>query len=386
MKWHPSENVDGVLGDNRQPFREVDFLAALRASTFFVLNKDIAISIVVHGGNHFAARKAVEVTEARREVSVLNLQFAICVAAINPTFIIVGTVASAEGEGLTAEMCGKFLHQFRNDLPTFFTQTIPNVVSKIGEFFKALPGKIYNAFVSAKQSIVDIGSAIIDGIFEGLKSIGQAIKDFVDGFVQGFKDALGIHSPSTVFKAIGEDIVAGLLQGVEGFTNMMNTVKEWGASVIEWFTKGEDGKNIVDHFKEIGGNIIGGFKDKISTTYTNVKTSVTTWASKVKEWFTNSSFGGINRESFATFANNTIEGFKTKVSTAYTNVKTSITTWASKVKEWFTSSSFGGVNFSNFSTFANNTIEGFNTYTYIFTWEQLHRPAGIYTRFNRWGY
>ena len=250
---------------------------------------------------------------------------------------------------------------FTVTLPTFFTQTIPSVVSKIGEFFKALPGKIYNAFVSAKQSIVDIGSAIIDGIFEGLKSIGQAIKDFVDGFVQGFKDALGIHSPSTVFKAIGEDIVAGLLQGIEGFTNMMNTVKEWGASVIEWFTKGEDGKNIVDHFKEIGGNIIGGFKDKISTTYTNVKTSVTTWASKVKEWFTNSSFGGINRESFATFANNTIEGFKTKVSTAYTNVKTSITTWASKVKEWFTSSSFGGVNFSNFSTFANNTIEGFKS-------------------------
>ena len=254
-----------------------------------------------------------------------------------------------------------FKQFFTVTLPTFFTQTIPSVVSKIGEFFKALPGKIYNAFISAKQSIVDIGSAIIDGIWEGLQSIWKAITDFVDGFVQGFKDALGIHSPSTVFKAIGEDIVAGLLQGIEGFTNMMNTVKEWGASVIEWFTKGEDGKNIVDHFKEIGGNIIGGFKDKISTTYTNVKTSVTTWASKVKEWFTNSSFGGINRESFATFANNTIEGFKTKVSTAYTNVKTSITTWASKVKEWFTSSSFGGVNFSNFSTFANNTIEGFKS-------------------------
>lgn len=254
-----------------------------------------------------------------------------------------------------------FKQFFTVTLPTFFTQTIPSVVSKIGEFFKALPGKIYNAFISAKQSIVDIGSAIIDGIWEGLQSIWKAITDFVDGFVQGFKDALGIHSPSTVFKAIGEDIVAGLLQGIEGFTNMMNTVKEWGASVIEWFTKGEDGKNIVDHFKEIGGNIIGGFKDKVSTTYTNVKTSVTTWASKVKEWFTNSSFGGINRESFATFANNTIEGFKTKVSTAYTNVKTSITTWASKVKEWFTSSSFGGVNFTNFSTFANNTIEGFKS-------------------------
>ncbi len=115
---------------------------------------------------------------------------------------------------------------FTVTLPNFFTQTIPNVVTKVAEFFKALPGKIYNAFVSAKQSIVDIGSAIIDGIWEGLQSIWTAITDFVDGFVQGFKDALGIASPSKVFKTIGEDIVAGLLQGIEGFTNMMNTVKE----------------------------------------------------------------------------------------------------------------------------------------------------------------
>lgn len=252
-----------------------------------------------------------------------------------------------------------FKQFFTVTLPTFFTQTIPNVVTKVAEFFKALPGKIYNAFISAKQSIVDIGSAIIDGIWEGLQSIWKAITDFVDGFVQGFKDALGIHSPSTVFKAIGEDIVAGLLQGIEGFTNMMNTVKEWGASVIEWFTKGEDGKNIVDHFKEIGGNIIGGFKDKISTTYTNVKTSITTWASKVKEWFTSSSFGGVNFSNFSTFANNTIEGFKSKISSAYTNVKSSITTWASKVKEWFTSGSFGGVNATSFGTYASNVITGF---------------------------
>lgn len=270
-----------------------------------------------------------------------------------------------------------FKQFFTVTLPTFFTQTIPNVVTKVAEFFKALPGKIYNAFISAKQSIVDIGSAIIDGIWEGLQSIWKAITDFVDGFVQGFKDALGIHSPSTVFKAIGEDIVAGLLQGIEGFTNMMNTVKEWGASVIEWFTKGEDGKNIVDHFKEIGGNIIGGFKDKISTTYTNVKTSVTTWASKVKEWFTSGSFGGVNATSFGTFASNVITGFKDKISSTYSTVKSSITTWASNVKTWFTSGSFGGVNSTSFATYASNVINGFkdkissaytNTKSSITTW------------------
>ena len=250
---------------------------------------------------------------------------------------------------------------FTVTLPKFFTETIPSVVEKVGNFFKELPQKIYNAFVSAKTWIVDIGKAIIDGIWEGLQSIWKAITDFVDGFVQGFKDALGIASPSKVFIAIGEDIVAGLLSGIKSFTDMMATVKEWAGSVVEWFVKGEDGKGIVEHFKEIGGNIISGFKDKVSTAYTNTKNSITTWASKVKDWFTSSSFGGINWTTFSTFANNTIEGFKNKVSTAYTNVKSSITTWASKVKEWFTSSSFGGVNKTSFATFANETIEGFRT-------------------------
>jgi len=259
---------------------------------------------------------------------------------------------------------------FTVTLPKFFTETIPSVVEKVGAFFKELPQKIYNAFVSAKNWIVDIGKAIIDGIWEGLQSIWKAITDFVDGFVQGFKDALGIASPSKVFIAIGEDIVAGLLSGIKSFTDMMATVKEWAGSVVEWFVKGEDGKGIVEHFKEIGGNIISGFKDKVSTAYTNTKNSITTWASKVKDWFTSSSFGGINWTTFSTFANNTIEGFKNKVSTTYTNVKSSITTWASKVKEWFTSSSFGGVNLTNFATYASNIITGFKdkvstTYTNV---------------------
>lgn len=254
--------------------------------------------------------------------------------------------------------CKKF---FTVTLPKFFNQTLPDVISKVADFFKQLPGKIYNAFLTAKQTIVEIGKAIIDGIWEGLQTVWQAIKDFVSGFVDGFKDALGIHSPSTVFRAIGEDIVSGLLLGIERFTDMMGTVQHWGSSVVEWFVRGEDGKNIVDHFKEIGGNIIGGFRDKITNSYGGAKPSVTTWGAGVKDWFTNNSFGGVNRETFATFANNTIEGFKSKIAAAFINSKSAVTTWAYNVKDWYTSSSFGGVNFSNFATYANNIIEGFRS-------------------------
>lgn len=230
----------------------------------------------------------------------------------------------------------------------------------IDPLFNALVGE--EKWAEFKQAGRDLWNGFTQGVQEFFDDPGAWIKQhIVDPFVKWFKDLFGIHSPSTVMKEIGQYVVEGFLEGINFFSSIAGTVKKWGSSVVEWFTKGEDGKGIVEHFKEIAGNIISGFKDKVGSTYTTIKTNVTTWASKVKEWFTSNSFGGVNLSTFATYANETIEGFKSKIGSAYTNVKTNITTWASKVKEWFTSSSYGGVNYQNFSTFANNTIEGFKS-------------------------
>lgn len=211
-----------------------------------------------------------------------------------------------------------------------------------------------------KKCGLDWVAGLLEGIWDGIKNIGKWIKENVfDPFIDGFKECFGIHSPSTVMKEMGGYVVEGFLQGLNKFSEIAGKVKEWAGKVIEWFTKGEDGKGIVEHFKEIGGNIVSSFKDKVGGTYTTVKSNVTTWAGKVKDWFSNNSFGGVNSDTFSTFANNTIEGFRTKVGSAYTNTKANVTTWASKVKEWFTNSSFGGVNSTNFQTFANNVVTGF---------------------------
>lgn len=211
-----------------------------------------------------------------------------------------------------------------------------------------------------KKCGLDWVAGLLEGIWDGIKNIGKWIKENVfDPFIDGFKECFGIHSPSTVMKEMGGYVVEGFLQGLNKFSEIAGKVKEWAGKVIEWFTKGEDGKGIVEHFKEIGGNIVSGFKDKVGGTYTTVKSNVTTWASKVKDWFSNNSFGGVNSDTFSTFANNTIEGFRTKVGSAYTNTKTNVTTWATNVKEWFTNSGFGGVNSANFQTFANNVVTGF---------------------------
>lgn len=206
----------------------------------------------------------------------------------------------------------------------------------------------------------DIPAGLWKGIKDGFKNVVSWIKEnMVDPFVDGFKKCFGIHSPSTVMEELGTYVVQGFFKGIEKFSQFLYKVEEWASAVVEWFRKGEDGKGIVENFKELASNIVTGFKDKVGTAYTTVKTNVTTWASKVKEWYTNSSFGGINRTTFSNYANEVISGFREKVGTAYTTVKNNIITWASNVKTWFTSSSYGGVNSTNFSTYANNIITGF---------------------------
>lgn len=224
----------------------------------------------------------------------------------------------------------------------------------IDPLFNALVGE--EKWAEFKQAGRDLWNGFTQGVQEFFDDPGAWIKQhIVDPFVKWFKDLFGIHSPSTVMKEIGQYVVEGFLEGINFFSSIAGTVKKWGSSVVEWFTKGEDGKGIVEHFKEIAGNIISGFKDKVGSAYTTVKTNVTTWASKVKEWFTSSSFGGVNSANFSTFASNVITGFKDKIGSAYTTTKSNIQTWATNVKNWFT----GIASKSAFSGFASDVINGF---------------------------
>lgn len=224
----------------------------------------------------------------------------------------------------------------------------------IDPLFNALVGE--EKWAEFKQAGRDLWNGFTQGVQEFFDDPGAWIKQhIVDPFVKWFKDLFGIHSPPTVMKEIGQYVVEGFLEGINFFSSIAGTVKKWGSSVVEWFTKGEDGKGIVEHFKDIAGNIISGFKDKVGSTYTTVKTNVTTWASKVKEWFTSSSFGGVNSANFSTFASNVITGFKDKIGSAYTTTKSNIQTWATNVKNWFT----GIASNSAFAGFASDVINSF---------------------------
>ena len=200
------------------------------------------------------------------------------------------------------------------------------------------------------QKLFELLVTALKAAAEGLWSF---IKTMCKDLLDLFKEKFGIHSPSTEMDDIGQNLVAGLMQGLDHFSDVADKIKEWAGKVVEWFTKGEDGKGIIEHFKDIGSNIVSGFKEKIESKYGDTKSPVSNWATSVKNWF--SKDGGVNSTTWRTNADNILTGFRTKISTSYTNNKSSITTWGNQVKTWFTDK----VNKSTFYGYARNVIDGF---------------------------
>ena len=67
--------------------------------------------------------------------------------------------------------------------------------------------------------MIEIGGNVVKGLWNGISSLGswlkEKVKGLLNGIVGGVKDLLGIHSPSTVFAGIGDNMALGLGVGFE---------------------------------------------------------------------------------------------------------------------------------------------------------------------------
>ena len=94
-------------------------------------------------------------------------------------------------------------------------QAIPQLVASLPQIISA----IVDGFAQVPGMMLDIGKNIVEGVWNGITAMGSWIKDKVSGFfggiVDGVKGLLGIHSPSTVFAGIGDNMAAGLGKGFE---------------------------------------------------------------------------------------------------------------------------------------------------------------------------
>lgn len=237
-----------------------------------------------------------------------------------------------------------------------------DLVGSIWDMLKKAWGNLSDYF---NDYIEDAGGDIIAGLWNGitdaLKNCGTWIKNnLFQPFIDGFKDAFGIHSPSKEMKIMGGYVVDGFLSGISGkFSECRDKVLEWTGKIKDWFSGTSFGKICKSTWENYGQNIIGGFRDKIGNVYTTVRSNVSTWASDIKDYFTGSGKGAINLTTFSNYADKVVSGFREKIGSTYTTVREKISTWASDIRDYFTSSSHGSINSTKFSTFAGNIISGF---------------------------
>lgn len=99
-----------------------------------------------------------------------------------------------------------------------FANLFANGVREVVGFFGSLPGKIKSALGNLASSLYNFGQNVIQGFVNGMASIGQRainkahdIANSVKGIVKG---ALGIGSPSRVFREYGRNVVQGFVLGI----------------------------------------------------------------------------------------------------------------------------------------------------------------------------
>ncbi len=168
-------------------------------------------------------------------------------AAINA---VLGVISSVMGS-LTAYWTGVWnsVKGLVSSAWNGITSAVSNGVDSVMNTVRGIGGKIKDAFSGAGSWLLDAGKNIIMGLVNGIKNaIGSAVsaaKNAAANVVNAAKSALGIHSPSRVFRdEVGKMIPAGLGKGVEANMNlavnpvqrmvsdiMPNSLSNWPASL-----------------------------------------------------------------------------------------------------------------------------------------------------------
>jgi len=99
-------------------------------------------------------------------------------------------------------------------------QIIGSLIGALGSILKTIGDTL------SPGNMARIGGDMIKGLWNGINDLGKwvldKIKGFGDSILSGIKGFFGIHSPSTVFAEIGNNLGRGLAQGIEGTTGMVN--------------------------------------------------------------------------------------------------------------------------------------------------------------------
>lgn len=308
--------------------------------------------------------------------TVANRLFAVIGAALGGIGAIIGGLISDGVVAAKEYFQGKIEECGGNVVDGIFKGII-DAMKAVGTWvqdnvFKPFMDAFKSAFGIHSPSTVmaGMGQYLWDGFCNGVKEFfsnpGAFIKaNITDPFVNGIKGLLGIHSPSTVLAGIGSNTVAGFNQGVTNEqTASQNVVKSWASGVASWFSE-KFGISTGDstESRKWATSIMGGFNNTVNKNYSQSQGVMETWAENVRKWFVGDAEDkGVNELSWTKFADLIIQAFKTKIDDSHTETQSPMEAWARNVREWFWGDSdlegTGGM-YAAFYDMAKRINEGF---------------------------
>lgn len=161
---------------------------------------------------------------------------------------------------------------------------VATLASAIGDLIgNALTGAYEYFAEKVEECGGDIIQGILDGIVDGMVGIGTWItSNIFEPFIDGFKKAFGIHSPSTVMFEQGEYITEGLLEGTEsGWSDYMGWIDGSFSEFI--LACGETWESIKEDANDKWDEIYGDITEWVADTKADVENDWTALSGNLLE-------------------------------------------------------------------------------------------------------
>lgn len=159
----------------------------------------------------------------------------IIVAIVNALPVIINNIVKTLTSTKFINMMIQATIQLFMALVKAIPQIIGSLVGALGQILKTIGDTL------SPGNLARIGTDMIKGLWNGIKDmaswIGNKIKEFGKGVLDGIKGFFGIHSPSTVFAEIGHNLDRGLAQGILGSSGIVqNAVDTMADSALTSMT------------------------------------------------------------------------------------------------------------------------------------------------------
>lgn len=174
-------------------------------------------------------------------------------------------------------------------------------------FNEALESSFANVGVNFQEIGLNAGAGLSQGLADSSGDVADAAAGVADDATNAAKSALGVHSPSTVWRSIGENADLGLAQGIR--SNTQKVISEVKALARQMETE----------MRTAGRNSVNGFNTEFSQLQTKTRSQIEALKATVSG--ASSGLPGTMSSVGAQMINGMISGLNSRSSALYATVR-----------------------------------------------------------------